>query len=133
MVIHGVRLNLAEVGELPLEMANPLQCGVEFMVGGDHDASAGMSSTIPLRPPSRLTCQNSIAACSSGHAASLRSQKTLAPKYAWAAAWSKSSREPGRRCIGSWGGIPRGATPRGVVSGRHCRQGRSDVPERSLL
>src|SRR2546430_3180329 len=79
-------------------MDNPLQCCVEFKVGGEHDPPGGMSSTMPLRPPSRLTCQNSIAACSSGQAANLRSQKTLAPKYAWAAAWSKSSRARPASC-----------------------------------
>src|SRR3990170_1210744 len=91
VVVRRVRLHLAQMSHLALEMADPLQGSVELLIVGNHAASPGMTSTMPLRPPPRLTCHNSIAACSPGQAARCRTQNTLAPKFACAAAWSKSS------------------------------------------
>src|SRR6266545_8110880 len=91
MVVCGIGLRRAQMGYLSLEMADSLQRGTELLVVADHDASPSVTSTMPLRPPPRLTCQNSTAACSFGHAANRRSQNTLAPKCACAAPWSKRS------------------------------------------
>jgi len=82
VIVPGIRLRRAEMGNLYLKVADALERGMELLVVADHDASLGMTSTMPFRPPPRFTCQNSIALGSSGHAANRRSQNTLAPKCA---------------------------------------------------
>src|SRR2546428_5443169 len=84
VVVCRIRLYLAQIGDLALKVTNPLKARIELLVVGNHDASE-MISTMPRRRPSRFTCQNSTAACSSCHAARWRTQNTLAPKCAGAA------------------------------------------------
>src|SRR5207245_9165125 len=90
VIVRRIRLYLAQMSHLVLKIADPLEARIELLVTRNHGASV-MISTIPRRPPPRFTCQNSTAACSFGHAARCRTQNTLAPKWACAAAWSKSS------------------------------------------
>src|SRR5438132_6348256 len=89
VIVLRIHLYLAQMSHLA-EMADPLETRIELLVTRNHGASA-MISTTSRRPPPRFTCQNSTAACSFGHAARCRTQNTLAPKWACAAAWSKSS------------------------------------------
>src|SRR3989442_2277527 len=89
VIVRRIRLYLAQMSHLVLKIADPLEARFELLVTRNHGASV-LISTIPRRPPPRFTCQNSTAACSSGHAARCRTQNTLAPKCACAAAWSKS-------------------------------------------
>jgi hypothetical protein len=77
----SIGFDYPEMSHLGLEPPDTVQRRVQFFVVRDHGAS-GAISMMPLRLPSRFTCQYSIIAASLSEAAKRRTQNTLAPNQA---------------------------------------------------
>src|SRR5262249_48891962 len=75
-----IGLDLAQVSQLGLEMADAVLGRLKLCVVGNHGFSP-LISMMPRKPPPRFACQYSTAACSPSKQANCRSQKTLAPNW----------------------------------------------------